>query len=224
MERWHLLDDRAADAAENMATDEALLQTVAARGLVLLRVYRWTEPSLSFGYFQAYPEELAESRPVIRRPTGGGMVHHGRDTTYTMVVPPSHWLFTMGAEKSYRIIHEAIARSIRAELHQAAVASPRGQYECFQSPVSGDVVLNGRKVAGAAQRRTKWGMIHQGSIAERLSTRQVAAGFEETMRIQFEAYQMTTETSVMVRKLVLEKYGTIRWNRRFAASASVSSN
>ncbi len=214
-ETWGFLRSPAAGAAWNMALDEALLQTAAKRGRPLLRVYAWEKPSVSFGYFQKFPAPLAERHDVVRRPTGGGVVYHVRDTTYTVVVPPAHTLYAMKTADAYCALHQAVAAAFQSPLalHQAPIHSPQGQYECFQRPVHGDVVADGRKLAGGAQRRTKSGLLHQGSIAAKLSVDQIKHGFQEALGIEFEIYELTDPERTQAEKLVREKYAIDAWNR-----------
>src|SRR6187402_3922001 len=91
------------EAALNMAIDEVLLRTVPGP---LLRVYRWTRPAVSMGYFDRIidAEALADGRDLVRRWTGGGLVEHGEDVTYTLIVPRQHPLCTQSAAESYRLI------------------------------------------------------------------------------------------------------------------------
>jgi lipoate-protein ligase A len=98
-------------------------------------------------------------------------------------------------------------------LHHAQLRSPQGQYECFQRPVHGDVVIDGRKLAGGAQRRAKSGMLHQGSIAAKLPAEQLQRGFEEMLGVSFERYRLTDAERTLAEKLVGEKYATDAWNR-----------
>src|SRR6266850_3451581 len=109
---WDFLQSPAADAATNMAVDEVLLRTAAQRGRALLRVYSWLKPAVSIGYFQKFPTELASKFEIVRRPTGGGLVYHADDTTFTVVVPPGHRLHQLTTVESYRIIHEAVAAAL----------------------------------------------------------------------------------------------------------------
>jgi lipoate-protein ligase A len=275
-EIWDFLKSPSAGAAFNMALDEALLRTAAQRGRPLLRVYSWARPAVSFGYFQRFPTQLAESYELVRRPTGGGVVYHVEDTTYTVVVPPAHALHTMKTADAYRALHKAVAAAFaldrgcarvsdpaqnadrrspgisgrpavspsarsgdrrtteesdlrtaevprksftattaaaKPELHDARLHSPQGQYECFQRPVHGDVVIDGRKLAGGAQRRAKSGMLHQGSIAAKLPVKQLRRGFEEVFGVNFEQYRLTDAERTLAEKLVGEKYATDAWNR-----------
>src|SRR5213593_2214193 len=149
VESWFFLESPAADAATNMAVDDVLLRTAAQRGRALLRVYAWLKPAISIGYFQKFP---GGDNEVVRRPTGGGLVYHGDDTTFTVVVPPGHRLHKLTTGEAYCAIHEAVAKAAGATI-LATGNTPRGTYECFQQPVAGDVVADGRKLAGGAQRR-----------------------------------------------------------------------
>ncbi len=93
-----------------MALDEALLEAASRLGGPVLRFYGWTEPAATFGYFQRYVdvERATLLRPLIRRPTGGGIVPHDADWTYSLAFPPGHDWHRLKAEESYRRVHEWI--------------------------------------------------------------------------------------------------------------------
>ncbi len=213
---WHWLESPPGDAPWNMAVDEALLQTAPTRGRALLRVYGWKQPAVSFGYFQKFPAALERQSVIVRRPTGGGVVYHGHDTTYTIVAPVGHPLYTLSTTDAYCAIHQAVAAALesRPALHAGPAISPAGQYECFQKPVHGDVVANGQKLAGGAQRRTKFGMLHQGSIAAPVPVARLRRGFAETMGIAFEPYELSAAERAVATRLSAEKYGTVAWTHR----------
>jgi lipoate-protein ligase A len=174
---WLLLQSGKGDAAFNMALDEALLEATAHLGRPVLRFYGWNEPAASFGYFQKYAEvERATSlRPLIRRPTGGGIVPHDADWTYSLVFPPDHEWYSLKAEESYRRVHEWI-RSAFAELSINAELAPSRRHSppvtrhsscpaaCFVGYVKSDLLWKGEKIAGAAQRRNRLGLLIQGSV------------------------------------------------------------
>jgi lipoate-protein ligase A len=223
-ETWFLLEDGGGSPAWNMALDDALLRLAPQRGRALLRVYSWDQPSISIGYFQKYPEHLAASHAIVRRPTGGGLVYHVDDTTYTVVAPPGHWLHKMSTGEAYCALHKAVAAALNqggladdcscgdATEPDAAVASRA--YECFANPVAGDVVDGERKLAGAAQRRTREGMLHQGSIAARVETARILDGFASVLGVGFEPWKPGTNETLLADKLVAERYGLPAWNRR----------
>ncbi len=148
-----------------MAVDEALLETAS---VPILRFYRWREPSLSFGYFGRYADaaEAAQHRSIVRRWTGGGIVLHGEDLTYSLILPRTHFAAAQSARSVYSFVHRAIQRALStfAEAALAREDAPKISDACFANPVVADVLVGGRKIAGAAQRRTRTGLLHQGSI------------------------------------------------------------
>jgi lipoate-protein ligase A len=106
-----LLLDPPAAGPWNMAVDEALLETAAADGRCMLRLYRWQEPTLSLGYFQAYADRwqhAASSRAaVVRRSSGGGAILHDRELTYSLAIPSRHPLAARRLD-CYRAVHQAL--------------------------------------------------------------------------------------------------------------------
>ena len=79
-------------AAMNMALDEALLEHATVPSI---RFYQWYSPALSFGYFGNFNEVAMyeHERDLVRRWTGGGIVFHGDDLTYAIVVPANDPVF-----------------------------------------------------------------------------------------------------------------------------------
>jgi lipoate-protein ligase A len=166
---WLLLNSGKCDAAFNMALDEALLENISQLGKPVLRFYGWTEPAATFGYFQKFSEVERATllRPLIRRPTGGGIVPHDSDWTYSFVVPPNHEWHSLKAIENYRRIHEWIQSAfaklkIETELAPNCKKSLPG--ECFAGYEKFDLLWHGKKIAGAAQRRNKSGLLIQGSV------------------------------------------------------------
>ena len=153
-----------------MAADELLLQHAAALGQAVLRFYSWDQSSASFGYFQRYAdvEALTGLRPLIRRPTGGGVVLHDEaEWTYSLTFPPAHPAWQLKVEESYRCVHEWVRHAfegcgVATELCSETRATGPGQ--CFVGAEKCDLLFNGQKIAGAAQRRNRDGMLIQGSV------------------------------------------------------------
>src|SRR3954468_16135227 len=153
-------------AALNMAVAEALFLAATAP---ILRFYQWRRPSISFGYFGRYKEVAVEAgdREIVRRWTGGGAVPHGNDVTYSVVIPSSHPFFQQSSIEIYHAIHDAICRALQAngvEAFLAKNAAPKISESCFANAVRADVLSGGQKIAGAAHRRSRAGLLHQGSI------------------------------------------------------------
>lgn len=201
-----------------MAVDESLLRHCAAP---VLRIYGWTVPAVSIGYFQSTSVAPAD-RPFVRRLTGGGLVDHAADVTYTVVLPPEHPLAVAGTAASYRLLHEAIARALNdcgVACSLAAGCGPGESIACFQKPVRFDVLgPDGRKLAGAAQRRSRYGVLHQGSIlAPCLPGRFPDALCREMTGIfggDSHPDHLSPEELVTASDLAAQRYLTRAWNQR----------
>ncbi|NNC89921.1 MAG: lipoate--protein ligase family protein [Akkermansiaceae bacterium] len=154
---------------ENMAVDEWLLATVTTP---VLRFYRWKGAWVSLGYFDPLAAArgmfAAEEVSFVRRATGGGIVDHRVDQTYTLVVPKGERLAGLRGAGSYGVIHAALAAALGAAGIEAVLTREDAAVDsaaCFEKPVAWDLTDGrGRKIAGAGQRRTKHGLLHQGSV------------------------------------------------------------
>jgi len=166
---WFLLSSGKCAAPFNMALDEALLEAMPRLQTPVLRFYGWTEPAATFGYFQRYAEVAAATklRPLIRRPTGGGIVPHDADWTYSAVFPPGQEWHSLKAEESYRRIHDWLRLAfaeLKVETELAPCCKKTLPGRCFVGHEKFDLLWQGKKIAGAAQRRNKLGLLIQGSV------------------------------------------------------------
>lgn len=198
-------------AAFNMAVDEALLSVIPCP---VLRVYRWARPAVSFGYFErwqpigaAYP-----GRDAVRRWTGGGVVLHGEDFTYSLLIPQDSAALPATGSGSYGLIHRALCSALAdagIAAEPASASTAKISQACFENPVLHDLLVQDRKVAGAAQRRTRAGLIHQGSI----QTLDLPPGFGAVFAarlagaVRHRHFDVTTEAE----KLAASKYATRVW-------------
>jgi len=219
---WLLLDSGQCDYGFNMAMDETLLEFAPETNHPVLRFYGWTQPAASFGYFQriADIERATHLRPLVRRPTGGGLVAHDADWTYSVIVPPSHAWYELRASESYERMHRWIqsaltALGVETELAPGCRKELPGQ--CFAGYEKSDILRLGRKIAGAAQRRTKTGLLIQGSV--QLQPGKVArVQWQDTMRstmpAQWRQLKWSAEIVARSRHLTVEKYSRDDYNRR----------
>ena len=150
-----------------MAVDEWLLETVVEP---VLRVYRWSGEWGSLGCFGDFKQAEREIANVcwVRRYTGGGVVDHQNDWTYTFVIPSSEDVARSKGAESYRVIHQGLLLALNESLNPVLSdgSAAGGDSMCFRNPVCYDVVDSvGNKLAGAGQRRSKEGLLHQGSVA-----------------------------------------------------------
>ncbi len=209
-------DDARAGAAINMAIDEALLEHSSRP---VLRFYGWLRPSLSFGYFGKFADVVVErdARDLVRRWTGGGSVPHGDDFTYSLVTPAPHPAFLHGPVAIYAALHAAIRDALRAEgldPQLAAAPAPKISDACFANPVRDDLMLGSRKIAGAAQRRTRAGFLQQGSIQIPDLTPAFRDRFAQALSGAVEAREIPSSVLERATVLATGKYGTDEWLRR----------
>jgi lipoate-protein ligase A len=164
--------ERSRGAASQMALDEAALE-MAPPDAVILRFYRWPGPAVTFGRGQPWQEarRAADSRgwtdlSPVRRPTGGGVVFHDGDVTFSLVFP---WEKLCAPSAVYKNIHRGIHQGLRqagartAILSQASRAAAGGV--CFAAPAHMDLVgPQGDKVLGGALARRRGKGLYQGSL------------------------------------------------------------
>lgn len=171
--------DDAGDGPTNMAVDECLAAEAERLGGLLLRLYSWSEPTVSLGSFQRIDEarrvEAIRGIPLVRRPSGGGAIVHGSDLTYAAAVPKTHpW--GASPQTFYDAIHDAMvkalaAHGIPARRYVAGMPPPAdGQavqgwpdapshasghgeppFFCFDRRAAGDLILTGSAERGACK-------------------------------------------------------------------------
>lgn len=173
MHAWRLIESPELDIAGQMDFDRRLFETFLEdpEAQPLLRIYRVPEPGVTVGY-SAGPS-LRGAAPVVR-PTGGGRVFHGNDLIYTVIARHDSFPTFRLVRTSYLTFHEIIqetlagfgieASFVRCDNSEAKQNSRRLVKDCFSTPVPTDLVYEGKKIAGAAQRRKKGAFLHQGSV------------------------------------------------------------
>jgi lipoate-protein ligase A len=216
---WFVVDSGGGEPAFNMAMDEALLFFGPMINRPVLRFYGWTHPAATFGYFQRYRElePLTPLRPLIRRTTGGGLVPHDGDWTYSLVLPPGHEWYSWRAAESYRQLHlwlQAAWRAVGVPTQLATEAQFGARGQCFVGAEVFDLVWRERKIAGAAQRRSKHGLLIQGSMQNppaHISRADWQQAFCDHARQHRDVDWLTLEPSGamldLAWKLTAEKYG-----------------
>ena len=221
-------DEAPHSAPMNMAVDEALLEFAAGP---TIRFYRWRSPALSFGYFGKFSDVAiyAAERDLVRRWTGGGIVFHGEDLTYSIVIPASAPGFDESSLMIYEKVHRALCEALVKAGQRAVVAGgadPGGfaaatraavsasGYNCFANPVHADVMMGGQKIAGAAQRRTRRGLLQQGSIQGFAVKTDLARKFAQALSAKCHECEINEEIFQRARELAHQKYGTESWLKK----------
>lgn len=180
----HVLPIRTAGAAENMALDFLLLQRYPEQNASRLRHYEWRGPAFTFGYSQKIDYVRAnlpagENLELCRRATGGGIVDHRNDWTYALVLPRGLAIYDARATQAYHDVHACMVEALTAlgqkvelkascEKEAACEGEPASTMPtiCFVRAELYDVLnsVTGEKIAGAAMKRNKHGLLFQGSI------------------------------------------------------------
>lgn len=178
---WKILDTGKHRAKENMAIDADLLKNMKPGDPPILHFYEWEGASATYGYFLDPGKylNLKESTRMrlnlARRPTGGGIIFHVSDLAFSVLVPAGFPHFSSNTLDNYDFINNAVKSGVKNffENNEDLSLLPEEptpldencRHFCMAKPTKYDVMLNGRKVAGAAQRKQKQGYLHQGSIA-----------------------------------------------------------
>lgn len=211
-----ILDPVPRAAAFNMALDEVLLANAREP---MLRFYRWETPAVSFGYFGKYAAiaNAWPGRDLVRRMTGGGAVPHGEDLTYSLMVPAGHRLAECPPRDVYRLVHEAIAGVLvdsGQAIALAAAPDGRGSGVCFESPAEFDLVANERKIAGAALRRTRNGLLLQGSVQGLPALDALPSRISDAFATQVMRRTISPPEFAEAQALARSKYAAPQWTGR----------
>jgi len=198
-----------------MAIDEALLQRLTVPSL---RFYCWERPSLSFGYFGLFAEvaDQVDKRDIVRRWTGGGIVVHGSDLTYSVILPRTDSAPQLQSRDIYAQIHDAIRRALSPFMNAqlAATVAPANSASCFANPVVADVLVGGKKIAGAAHRRSRAGLLHQGSVQGEVLPAEFPDAFAAALSRNYETRRLPMEILAHAGILARDKYATDAWLRQ----------
>ena len=180
-ELWDYVESGPLPADAIMERDARLLEKLDFTGSPLLHIYEWASPCLTYGYFTDPHRHLHVDRlnpcglHMARRPTGGGIIFHGTDFAFSVLLPASHPRFSLNTLDNYALINRKVAEAIfpftashglpellaRDPLRAPSPCLPF----CMAKPTRYDLIINGQKVGGAAQRRSKNGLLHQASLS-----------------------------------------------------------
>ena len=216
-----VIDETPHPAALNMAIDEALL--LGGGDCPLFRPYHWLQRPVSIGYFSSWEQAnaLYPDREIVRRWTGGGVVDHGTDFTYSLLLPSEAG--PAPNRDLYRETHGAIVQTLAAMGRTRAVVARGSEARaeinmvaaCFEKSVENDVEIDGVKVAGAAIRRLRTGVILQGSVQRVSVGPGFAAQLVQTLSPTIEKRMLSTVTTSLAERIANVKYGTESWTRRY---------
>ncbi len=167
-----IVDPEPNTASWNMAVDEALLESAIQEGCTTIRIYQWSEPSISLGYFQkpdsSPPNAEFSSLPTVQRLSGGGAILHHHELTYSCAIAASHAL-ARSPHDLYEHIHDRVIEFLGRKGITAAMRGDQPQADenpflCFGRADARDILFRGHKVLGSAQRRRRGAVLQHGSL------------------------------------------------------------
>lgn len=172
-----------------MRLDERLLQSMEHTDQPIIHLYDWEGDAATYGYFSNpatlvnLEEATRHGWNLVKRVTGGGVIFHKYDLSFSILLPSCHPGYSTNTLENYAYINQRVANAIAVfldgkvspELNHKAVEAAVPTF-CMVQPTIYDVVIEGCKVAGAAQRRTKYGLLHHGSICMQLPEEQKLKG------------------------------------------------
>lgn len=176
---WKHFDTGTRNAAANMALDAALLADLKDEEDAILHLYDWKGDAATYGHF-IDPDNFLNMDGVSRsaldlakRPTGGGIIFHNCDLAFSVLVPATHPAFSTNPLENYAFVNTRVIWAIGQILNLSAELLPEESQPldvycksfCMAKPTKYDVMIQGKKIGGAAQRKTRDGYLHQGSIA-----------------------------------------------------------
>lgn len=213
---WSLIVDEPRAPRWNMALDRALLSAVVSgQSGPTLRFYQWSKPAVTIGFHQRMDRVLDVETvkqagiEVVVRPTGGRAVLHGDDLTYSIAMP-GEVADVYGITELYKILSEALQAGFRlvgidAELARGSRGELRpGAQPCFASTARYELVVDGRKIVGSAQRRHRGGVLQQGSIPLRVGCIRPEDLMPKHQQIELGKYRWTTVEDVLGRSIGFE--------------------
>ncbi len=216
---WILDQAIALSGPVNMALDEILLNQITEP---LLRFYPWSGDWVSFGYFKPIVEVrdlfIKEKVSFVRRRSGGGVVDHRIDQTYSILAPKNHPLCLERGAGSYAFLHGVLAEALREtglDAHREDLLKDNGDSRCFENPVQFDLIdSRGNKISGAGQHRGRSGLIHQGSIQNCELKEGWKDRFADGLADRVKHYELDETLIKDAERLAERRYGNSAWLER----------
>jgi len=178
MRRFRLIRSEPSSAAYNMALDEKIFDRYMEDGVPVFRVYGWESASFTYGVSQKPENEIDMKRcaldnvQIAKRMTGGGVLFHHNEITYSLVCAKEDIGEPDGVFVSYRRISAFLISFYRSLGLDASFALEAGDFKvlcaphelCSASREKYDIVINGKKIGGNAQKRRRRAVFQHGSI------------------------------------------------------------
>lgn len=176
---WKIVESGKASAVHHMETDTCLFEKLSREQTPILHFYEWEERWATHGIFvdpsRFIHMDQAERVGIkfARRPTGGGIIFHLTDFAFSVIIPSNHKNYSLNTLQNYAFVNAVVCEAIKKllgnsftmiTLHDSIKDEKNPINFCMAHPSKFDILVEGKKLGGAAQRRTKGGFLHQGSL------------------------------------------------------------
>jgi len=178
MRKFRLIRSEPASALYNMALDEKIFFRYLKDGIPVFRVYNWQSPSFTYGVSQKpgreinIPQCAKDGIHLAKRMTGGGVLFHDNEITYSLTCSKED----IGEDKNVFVSYRNICAFLLS-FYESLGLKPSFAFEgenfndrcaahplCSASREKYDIVINGRKIGGNAQKRNRQAVFQHGSI------------------------------------------------------------
>lgn len=174
---WNIIiENTPKSGSENMAIDEFLFLRAHENSEGFFRIYYWDRPTFSIGVSQKCEKVLdleyleKNAFGFVRRITGGKVVLHDDEITYSVVSSEEKFYKDNDLYKSYELIAGIILNTLHLsgiDAYMSKGSSPhlsKSNDPCFSFPTPNEIEVDGKKIVGSAQKRNKHALLQHGSI------------------------------------------------------------
>ncbi|MGI6595618.1 MAG: lipoate--protein ligase family protein [Elusimicrobia bacterium] len=219
MRVWRHIFSEDTNPYTNMAVDRAMIDFYRKDSIPLFRIYRWRPHGFSYGYSQNAEEVLdipacyKDGISFVRRSTGGGIIYHGNEATYSVVCSTDDIGLPAVVKEGYKTICAFILNTYRYYGLNPVFAIDSGYINkkkstiCFASFEDYDILINRRKIGGNAQKRHKKIIMQHGSIPLILDNAPVLKYVKE--KLPLSAQQTTDIRSEIGRDISFEEFASV---------------
>lgn len=218
------------DVYENMACDEVLCEIMPSK--YILRFFSWKREGITFGFSQRYNNVVSmvskdyNGWDITRRPTGGGIVIHKDDITFSFIFYSPDIFNPL---KTYELLHTAIyeeylSNGISLDIAQGVKSDYNINapiMDCFRKPVDKDLLINGKKVLGGALRKFSDYILYQASLQFEnarenfpFHSKIITNALSKAFMVEFEKFSINNEYYRRIEDKKVSKYISPQWIKR----------
>jgi lipoate---protein ligase len=170
-----VIDTGVSSAIDSMQLDAQWITALSTFERPRIRFYDWERKSITYGHFIDSNKWLTAGSvehlgfDIARRPTGGGLIFHYNDFSYTVAIPSHHPKFSQNVLSNYHLINSALLEAVSHIqgsfcLQEQSNRDSKFTQFCMATATQYDLIYGGRKLGGSAQRKTAHGFVHQGTL------------------------------------------------------------